>query len=482
MKSTPNETNSSFLTSAFQHQGVPFHFNFRDKRFERTCFDILSRMESRQDVCLRKLADNRAEEVRFGAFFRNINTDRDRLIDGCCSRAGTLSKNKHVLLIQDSSEINYQSHAGRVQGLGTVGNGKDLGLFVHPVLTIDGESEACYGLSHIHLWQRHDGKADNYQQLPIEEKESYRWIDSIDQARKRLDGECTEYTVVADRESDIYEMWERLPDNQTDILVRACHDRCLETSDNSKLFEWISEQDVQAEIRVNLRAIPGSRTAHEASLQIRYGEVEIKAPKRLKKKGNNSIKLRYIEALESPETVVGDEKPIHWRLLTTHELECIDDALQCLKWYTMRWFIEQLFRILKKQGLNLESSQITTAEALEKLAVMALTVATQSLQLVQAREGKTDRPASDVFDVLEIQVLQEIQGTLEGKTEKSKCPYSQGSLAWASWIIARLGGWKGYASEKKPGPITMRNGLHRFNALYDGWMLAQESLQRTVTS
>ncbi len=140
-------------------------------------------------------------------------------------------------------------------------------------------------------------------------------------------------------------------------------------------------------------------------------------------------------------------RPDPWAGLTTHTLDSFDDARRILGGYGQRWHIEQTFRVMKKQGLDIESSPIETAAGLMKLACLAVDVAVRSMQLTLAREGPSDRPATDVFPESEIEVLAHLQPTLEGKTEKQKNPHPLLSLAWAAWIIARLGGWKGYASE-----------------------------------
>lgn len=209
-------------------------------------------------------------------------------------------------------------------------------------------------------------------------------------------------------------------------------------------------------------------------MEIRYGEVEIRRPKNCSdKKAPAHIRLYAIEVRERLESVVGEEKPICWRLLTTHKIENVEQALECVKWYCYRWQIEQFFRTLKKQGLQIETSQVETGDRLMKLACIAMQVAVRTLQLTLAREGNTERMATDVFEEADIHVLEQIQPGLEGSTAKQKNPYPSKKLAWAAWIIARLGGWKGYASEAKPGPVTMLRGQQRFAAISEGWKLAK---------
>lgn len=432
---------------------------------------LFQSMVSRQTVCLRQLAGNRARELQFGRWLANGKVTAAELIVSACARTAAVAAGRsHVLAIQDTTELNHQAHANRVSGLGTVGNGSDVGMFLHPLLVVDATDGACLGLAHIHHWIR-AGKADpNYRKLPIESRESYRWLEVAEAGKKCL-SKAAKVTIVADRESDIYEEWARLPDERTDLITRACRDRTLAAGD--KLFSWVDSQPVQGTHSFDVPARPGKRSAHRATLDVRFGRVSIRRPESCSdKSAPKQIELTVVEVKELPGSVVGNEAPIHWRLLTTHRVACLAEALQCVDWYRQRWHIEQLFRTLKKQGLNLESSQVETAAGLTKLACLAVQAAVRTLQLTLARDGNSSLRAADVFDTEEIEVLQLILPTLEGKTEKQKNPHHLGSLAQAAWIVARLGGWKGYASEAKPGPITMLRGLQRAEAICQGWKLA----------
>jgi hypothetical protein len=106
-----------------------------------------------------------------------------------------------------------------------------------------------------------------------------------------------------------------------------------------------------------------------------------------------------------------------------------------------------------------------------KLAAITMIAATKILQLVLARAGTVDRPATDVVPTAQLPILEALQVELEGKTAKQKNPYPIHSIAWLAWIIARLGGWTGYASERPPGPITFRRGWDRFEQIVHGWKL-----------
>ncbi len=129
---------------------------------------------------------------------------------------------------------------------------------------------------------------------------------------------------------------------------------------------------------------------------------------------------------------------------------------------------------MKSKGIAIEESFIADGEALENLAATALVAATQVMQCVQARsEAGATLPASRVFTQHDLPVLHALVKSLEGKTQKQKNPYPTQSLAWAVWVIARLGGWKGYATERPPGPITILDGLQRYRAIAQGFELAR---------
>ena len=454
---------------------------FGDARLRKTGMHLLQRIVERESVCLRRLSESRAEQLRLGRWLSNPNVTRQEIAREASKRTGELSSGLHVLAVHDTSELNYKAHAVRTEGLGKVGNNKDVGLFIHPMLVIDAASGACLGLAHQHNWIRAEKGARQRAQA-IEDKESYRWLEAA-QAGKRCLDQAAMVTIIADRESDIYEEWDRIPDAKTHLLTRVCRDRKL--ANGALLYDWLDQQAPRGCYVLPVMARPakagyvpgcpvmGKRTAHEAYMEVRYGEVEILRPAKCEDKAaKKSIKLWVVEVKEQQASVVGDEEPIHWRLLTTHRLESVEAALQLVDWYCQRWQIEQLFRTLKKQGLNVESSQLEDASQLMKLASLATQAAVRTMQLTMAREGNTEREATDVFDDDETTVLAKLQPQLEGNTAKQKNPHPSGTLAWAGWMIARLGGWKGYASEAKPGPITMLRGLERFASIAQGWRLA----------
>lgn len=350
----------------------------------------------------------------------------------------------HVLAISDTSEINLQAHLGRLQpaGLGLVGNHRDWGFFIHPTLVLNAADGFPLGVSHVHQWNRTGGASEpprDYKTLPIEEKESVKWLEAATESQVCLDrGGAVRVTHLADREGDIYEAWVEIPDRDVHLLIRAAQDRPLEGT-TTTLFRYLGEQAWQGTYTFQVLADPRTgRTERLAWMVVRFTPVELKRPKRLRgTKYPASVQIYAVEARELQPPP--GQAPVHWRLLTTHPVVSLELALQVIRWYTWRWRIEQLFAVLKQGGLNLEATQLESPTAIQRLCVLALSAAVRVLQLTLGRQDET-QTADLVFSKPELQCLADLAPTLQGRTRKQQNPHPPLTLAWATWLIARLGG------------------------------------------
>ena len=258
-------------------------------------------------------------------------------------------------------------------------------------------------------------------------------------------------------------------------MIRVAQDRALEGGD--RLFADLAGQPEAGRFTVDLAAAPG-RAARQAVLAVRFCGATIKRPANRRGGGKLAATgacpgldpgtVNLVEACEIDPPA--GATPAHWRLLTSHALDDFATARWITRLYRRRWVIEELFRILKTRGFDIE--RVAVAEGpFEKLAAAALVAAVSVLQLVRDRDGAAKRPLADVFEPDEQPALEAASAELEGKTEKQKNPHPKGSLAFAAWVCARLGGWTGYYG--KPGPVVMLRGLHHFRAMQHGWYLAQ---------
>jgi len=331
---------------------------FGDERLRKGGELLLSRVAGRQSVHVCKLADNRAEQAKFRRFLANGSVTAEEMVSHRAMLAGKAAEGRHVLAIQDTTEINFQAQCGRKRNLGTVGNGTDVGLFLHPVLAIDAESEQCLGLVSAQVRRRLEGKAANYKSLPIEKKESHRWIKGGEEAKAALT-RASKLTILDDREGDIYEKWARLPDRHTHLLTRACQNRSLAAG--GSLFPTLAGFPEAHRYMLEVTAQPGKRSARLACMAVRFGTVRVRRPGSCSDpNAPEEIELFAVETREIDPP--HGEKAICWRLLTTHTVENVLQAMQVIGWYRLRWYIEQLFRTLKRQGLRIEQSVVEDGE------------------------------------------------------------------------------------------------------------------------
>lgn len=425
-------------------------------------------------MSIRAISRNWAEQMGYYRFLNNEEVTASELALSLARHCQTQVEGRHILAISDSSEINLQAHVGRVkpEDLGSVGNNDGLGFWLHPTLAVDGECGLPLGLSAVQMWHRELERLDKterrYKQLPIEAKESYKWIKSAVSSQPHFEaGGAAQVTYIGDREADIYEEWVDVPQLGAQLLVRVGQDRTLVGS-GDKLSVFVAQQPVQGNYAV---VVPEDkrlkRPAREAFMSVRYSRVSIARPQRLRAEVYPaSVTLFVVDAQEvSPAAGV---EPLHWCLLTTHSVETLEQALQILQWYQWRWRIEQLFAILKQTGLDIEATQLESAQAIQSLCVLALSAAVRTLQLVEGRDDDT-LPATLVFAPDQQQCLDQIAPTLEGRTRRQQNPHPPQTLAWAAWCIARLGGWSGYNSQRPPGVATMLRGLQQFDSFFAGW-------------
>lgn len=427
---------------------------------------LLGRMVAREQVCLRQLGGGRAGEVRFGRFLANPKVTLERLIEGWSELTGRAARGRHVLALQDTSEFNFKTTTDRRRGLGEIGRGVGRGALLHAMLALDAADGRCLGLVTGQVWTRSGRVEVPHQARPLSARESRRWLESAEAAKTVL-AEAAMVTVIADRESDLYAEWAQVPTPRLQLITRVRKDRRL--SGGGTLYALAAALPEAGVRVVELRERAG-RPPRRARLSLRFGAVELRRPAKTGvRQLPESVSLHYLEVLET--TPPAGTEPLHWRLLTTHQVQDAATAWQIVDWYRQRWMIEQLFRVMKQQGLKLEASQIDSAERLLKLIAIAAKAACLTLQLVQARDGTDTRSAALVFAPAELETLAALTPTLEGKTALQKNPHPPNSLAWASWIIARLGGWDGYPSSRPPGPITFKNGIEYFRAIATGWDL-----------
>lgn len=447
---------------------------FADKRLDKRMASLLQSMVARESVVINRCFSNKTDKVGAYRMINNQKWDIDPLIKRLHENCVEHIHSSHVLCIQDTSEFNYSNLIGRLEDddpdIGPVTKNSNTGFFCHPTLVVDAESQVPLGFSHIHLWNRSKDKSDKherkYQRQKIEDKESYRWIQSAAESSANLPQEIIK-TVITDREGDIYQALCKIPQCGCELLIRSSSNRKISEEDTYLLEKM---QSLPCKHTYDLR-IKGnhSRKNRTALMELRYGSVTFPRPVQVSCDYPDCITINCIYVVEKGNTTPVNELPIEWRLLTTHPVETVEDAMQCVEWYKLRWYIEEVFRLLKSKGLEVESAQLETGNALKKILVLGLVVALQIMQLKLAYDKRDEQsPANVTFTDDQVLLLKILLGMVEGRTARQKNPFREYSIAWAAWIIARLGGWDGYASQDPPGYITFRKGVER---LQEHWKL-----------
>jgi DDE family transposase len=381
-------------------------------------------------------------------------------------RTAARAAGRDVVVIQDTSELALGGRWAKANGYGPVGKGGALrGLLLHAVLAVDAGTGGVLGLVDAKVWNRKGGKAKPRRARKIAQKESQRWLDGTMRAGEVL-AAANSVTGVSDRESDIYEHFARRPSNMH-LIVRACQNRQIETDTADQLhllFSHVDSLPERGRLTVKIPAAPGRR-ARVTELAVRFSRVVLCKP--LNGAARDlpaTVALTMVDVRETstPE----DGEPIHWRLLTTHEVTSLGEARRIIDLYRMRWTIEEYFHTLKTAGFDIEAADIGDPQVMIKFVTAAAVAAVTVMQLVKARDGTTGQSLADAFEPADQPILEAASTQLEGKTARQKNPHPKGSLAFGAWVIGRLGGWTGYYG--KPGPKVMRRGLDDFQRIKYG--------------
>ena len=335
------------------------------------------------------------------------------------------------------------------------------------MVAIDADDEALLGVVHARIWTRSPEPVLARRSREIEDKESFRWIEASTAAGDLL-GTAAQLIVVGDREFDIYSQFVRVPPG-VHLIVRAAHNRRL--ADDERLFDAPSDWRDFGTMDVRVPPSRPGDAGRIAHVRVKAGRVCIVKPRHGAKIDPKTVTLTYLEVSEiNPPK---GQTAITWRLLTTLPVADEPDefaaAQEIVRLYRLRWRIEQVFRAMKSDGLRLEETQVSRRPGCSisppSLLWPQRAQSSSSTPAMAARD-----PASDVADQDLIAAAKAIGPTLEGKTARQKNPYPPGSLAWLSWIIARLGGWNCYY--KPPGPKTMRAGWNELAAMAAGYAVA----------
>ncbi|MHC4435327.1 MAG: IS4 family transposase, partial [Planctomycetota bacterium] len=364
------------------------------------------------------------------AFYRFIGNERDEIsprgiLQGHRKQTIRRIKNrKRVLVIQDTTNLDFSERL-HCNGLGDIGKNQtgvvSQGLKMHSMLAVE-EKGLPLGVLGTQIYASHFDSADEAQHRPIEEKESYRWLRTIDDLNDiSAFVPETELIAVGDRESDIFEFfnYRRRKARNIHLLVRARYNRCLDDQ-SEKLFDHLQAQPVMGEAQIEIprqrenKGKPSkprriSLPARKARVQLSWDKVTVAAPATAQTRNLPAMELHALLAVE-PDPPKG-AKTLCWVLLTTVPIRSRKQALRCLRWYTLRWRIEEWHRVLKS-GCHIESHQHKTAEKLARAIAIDTVIAWRVMTLTLLGREVPEIPCELIFSPWECSLLEQLQPLL----------------------------------------------------------------------
>lgn len=426
--------------------------NLGDERLNRRAAQLLSRLSYRPEGSIPSAFRSWGETLAAYRFFDNEKVTAEKVLEP--HRDATLERVKQfprVLCVQDTTELDFTGKP-QIQGLGPLTYKSALGLYIHPTLAITPE-RLCLGVVDQWSWVRdsedHGGKDRQHRlKRSLEEKESLRWVEGY---RRVCDWQSTlsqtRLVYVADRDSDLFELFEEGQSGEADWLIRGSQDRAL--VDGGLLWSTIRDAEVLGVLEFDVPAT-AQRSQRHVVQTLRALRLKLRPPYRPDKK-LRAVEVTAILAWE--ENPPDGVEPIEWLLLTNLAVVSAEEAQEKVQWYVCRWQIEIYFRILKS-GCRVEELHLQERDRLEVALALYMIIAWRVLYLIML--GRT-LPELSCEAVLAPEEWKAVYLVTQKKKPPSHPPVLQDVLV----MIAKLGGFLARKADGLPGPKALWIGLQR---------------------
>lgn len=439
---------------------------FKDARLGRRCAEVLKQMGDAMGESIPYACQDWANTKAAYRFLSNARVDEADILSGhfAATRARCDAFEGPILLLQDTTELSYQRANVKAIGITKrVNSGRDkqgrvrphtvCGMLMHSSLAVTTQGLPL-GLAAVKFWTRKKFKGTaalkrkiNPTRVPIEQKESVRWLENFRQSIELL-GQPTRFVHVGDRESDIFELYCLTRDLGSHFLVRACVDR-LAGDGGHTIADEMDTTTLKGLHRIEVRTANGEMT--KVALEIRFKRMIVQPPIG-KQKRYPPLDLTVIHATErgAPK----GRKPIVWKLITDLPVRGRAEAIEKIDWYAMRWKIETFHKVLKS-GCQAEASKLRTAERLANLMAVFCILSWRVLWLTMLARAEPQASPSIAFTENEVALLDLLISDTGNRQAK------QGTLSFYLIKLARLGGYLARAGDPPPGTIVIWRGLSR---------------------
>jgi hypothetical protein len=433
-----------------------------DERLNQRYAVLLERLENQPSLSIPGSCKGWAETQAAYRFLSNPKVSREKILFPHIQATKQRMKSHPVVLcVEDTTFINFEGQR-ETPGLGPHTSTLEYGYFLHPLLAMTPE-KLCLGTLHTHTWIRDNKFGKRYERAkkPIEEKESQRWIDGYRETcniQKQM--KDTRLVYIADRESDIYELFVEGITGEANWLIRAVRDR--KTLETNKIREELANETSLGSLTLKL-SHRKKRKRREANLKIFAKQLSLLGPNRYRLGRLPNVTVTAILAIE--ENPPAGEEPIDWLLITDMEVNSLEEALEKLQWYSCRWQIEIFFFTLKS-GCQIEKLQLETLGRLESAVALYMIVAWRLLYIKMLHKKLPEISCDFIFEKEEWQVIYFI-------INKKPPPKTPPLLSEMVNMLAKLGGYLNRKNDSPPGIKTLWRGIQRARDLVSGYMAAK---------
>lgn len=376
-----------------------------------------------------------------------------------------------VLAVQDTTEVDYTDHPA-TRGLGILNDTQHRGLLVHTTLAVTPGRLPLGLIDQQRIYREADqfGKRHRRRKRSIEEKESCKWLNSLD-ATAKIQAQCPQTRIISvgDREADVYDLFLASGTRNQDILVRAAWNRRV-AHPEKYLWETMAAQPEAGRLEL---AVPrkGQQPARPALLTVRHAQITLQPPRSRAKEKLPKVPVYAVLAQE--EHPPAGIPAVEWLLLTTVAVTDFAAACERIAWYACRWVIELYHKVLKS-GCRIEDRQFDAADHIERYLAVDSVVAWRVLGLTfQSRE----MPKLSCEAFLEPDEWK----ALYAFTKRRKAlPATAPTLKEASLWIAKLGGYLGRKRDGPPGITVMWRGLERLADITVCWQILNHDDQGAI--
>jgi hypothetical protein len=459
--------------------------DLRDKRLNQRLKQILSDLAERPTASIPAACGGKAETTAAYRFFDNDKVLPQRILDPHYQKTKErIAAQKVAICVPDTTELDLTRPQQQVEGTGPLDEGSRWGALAHLAHAFS-EDGTPLGTIGSQMWTRDQPTAKlaaspaelARKQIPIEEKESYRWLESMRQVRsvaEEVPG--TKCVVVADSESDIYEVFAepRGQINPIDWIIRACQDRALKVEDDEtarQLWAGVSAKEVLFTKQIAVRAHQPKtncekrkrrqpRVARQATVEVRAATVNLRPPWRPGERKQAAVTINVVQVREINPPA--GEDAVEWMLVTTLPIDTIDDVSTIIRYYAVRWMIEVFFRVLKS-GCRIEARRFEHVERTLTFVAVALIVAWRVLLVCRLGRSCPDLDCEAIFEPSEWK-------SVYVAVHRRAAPEQPPRLGEMIRLIAQLGGYVNTPGRKDPpGPQTIWLGMQRMSDLAWGW-------------